>query len=48
MLKVIFSLEKLRLNLNNVQCQIIAKKDKSLLALTPIFVIRNGYAEINR
>lgn len=48
MLKVIFSLEKLRLNLNNIQCQIVAKKDKSIIFLSPKVIIRNGFAEINR
>jgi hypothetical protein len=48
MLKVIFSLEKLHLNLNNIQCQIVAKKDKSVIFLSPKFVIKNGFAEINR
>ncbi len=46
MLKVIFKVERLLLKLNNIKCEILAKKDPHIIHLSPLLTITNGKVSI--
>ena len=46
MLKVIFKVERLVLKLNNINCEVIAKKYSHVIQLSPLLTITNGEAAI--